>query len=119
MLARIITQMDAGSAPDLGALQAIAYGGGRMPPELIERELTLFPNTGFTNAYGLTETSSTVALLGPDDHPSAHQSDHPPVRARPGAVGQPFPPVPLEIRAADAQVVPGGQRGETRRRGQP
>src|SRR3546814_3445574 len=78
--------MDAGSAPDLGALQAIAYGGGRMPPELIERALTLFPNTGFTNAYGLTETSSTVALLGPDDHRSAHQSDDPAVRARLGSV---------------------------------
>src|SRR3546814_9995801 len=73
MLARIITQMDAGSAPDLGALQAIAYGGGRMPPELIERALTLFPNTGFTNASGLTETRSTVALPGPDDPRAPHQ----------------------------------------------
>src|SRR3546814_2026816 len=110
--------MDAGSAPDLGALQAIAYGGGRMPPELIERALTLFPNTGFTNAYGLTETSSTVALLGPDDHRSAHQSDDPAVRARLGSVGQPLPTVEIEIRDEDGKVLPAGERGEIYVRGE-
>ena len=37
----------------------------------------LFPETDFVNAYGLTETSSTVALLGPDDHRLALYSDDP------------------------------------------
>ena len=32
------------------------------------------------NAYGLTETSSTIALLGPDDHRAAFASDDPAVR---------------------------------------
>ena len=59
---------DEGASADLSALQAIAYGGGRMPLELIDRALELFPQTNFTNAYGLTETSSTIAVLGPDDH---------------------------------------------------
>ena len=43
------------------------------------------------NAYGLTETSSTIALLGPDDHRAAFASDDPAVRARLGSVGQPLP----------------------------
>ena len=88
MLARIIGRMDAGATADLSALQAIAYGGGRMPLELIERALELFPDTDFTNAYGLTETSSTIALLGPEDHRSAHASNDP-LRARPPRLGRP------------------------------
>jgi acyl-CoA synthetase (AMP-forming)/AMP-acid ligase II len=79
MLARIINRLDAGATADLSSLRAIAYGGGRMPLELIERALELFPNADFTNAYGLTETSSTVALLGPDDHRAARASADPDV----------------------------------------
>ncbi len=84
MLSRIIAHMDEGTNADLSALRALAYGGGRMPVELIERALQLFPNTGFTNAYGLTETSSTIALLGPEEHRTAQASNDPAVRARLG-----------------------------------
>ena len=45
----------------------IAYGGGKMTQPVITRALELFPNVNFTNAYGLTETSSTITLLTPDD----------------------------------------------------
>ena len=30
--------------------------------------MKLFPETDFSNAYGLTETSSTIAVLGPEEH---------------------------------------------------
>jgi acyl-CoA synthetase (AMP-forming)/AMP-acid ligase II len=63
MLSRIIQSIDKSAQPALPALKSLAYGGGKMPLELIERALELFPETGFTNAYGLTETSSTIALL--------------------------------------------------------
>ncbi|HET8880994.1 MAG TPA: fatty acid--CoA ligase family protein [Solimonas sp.] len=118
MLSRIIAAMDAGHRPDLSALQAIAYGGGRMPLELIERALVLFPDTGFTNAYGLTETSSTIALLGPDEHRAAQQSDDPAVRARLASVGRPLPTVEIEIRDEDGKVLPAGERGEIYVRGE-
>ena len=118
MLARIITRMDAGVKPDLSSLQAIAYGGGRMPLELVERALVLFPTTGFTNAYGLTETSSTIALLGPDDHRVAQVSDVPEVRARLGSVGRPLPTVEIEIRDEDGKKLPAGERGEIYVRGE-
>jgi acyl-CoA synthetase (AMP-forming)/AMP-acid ligase II len=118
MLARIIGRMDQGVQPDLSSLQALAYGGGRMPIELIDRALDLFPSTGFTNAYGLTETSSTVALLGPDDHRIAHRATDPAVRARLGSVGQPLPTVEMEIRDEDGKVLPAGERGEIYVRGE-
>lgn len=118
MLARIIARMDAGPRPDLSKLQALAYGGGRMPLELIERALDLFPQTGFTNAYGLTETSSTIALLGPDDHRLAQRSDDPTVRARLASVGKPLPTVELEIRDEEGRTLGAGERGEIYVRGE-
>jgi|SRR5580658_373288 acyl-CoA synthetase (AMP-forming)/AMP-acid ligase II len=112
MLARIIARMDKGEPADLSALQSIAYGGGRMPLELIERALELFPRTGFTNAYGLTETSSTIALLGPQEHRAALQSSDPAIRARLGSVGRPLPTVEIEIRDQDGRALPPGAPGE-------
>jgi acyl-CoA synthetase (AMP-forming)/AMP-acid ligase II len=118
MLSRIVEALGDGSdMPDLTHLRAIAYGGGRMPLELITRALELFPNTNFTNAYGLTETSSTIALLGPDEHRAAHGSDDPKIRARLSSVGMPLPTIELEIRDEDGNVLPPGQAGEIYVRG--
>jgi acyl-CoA synthetase (AMP-forming)/AMP-acid ligase II len=118
MLARIIARIDAGATADVHSLQSIAYGGGRMPLELIARALELFPTTGFTNAYGLTETSSTVALLGPEEHRAAHQSTDAAARARLASVGRPLPTVELEIRDEEGRPLPHGERGEIYVRGE-
>jgi acyl-CoA synthetase (AMP-forming)/AMP-acid ligase II len=118
MLARILQRLDAGASADLTSLKAIAYGGGRMPAELIEHALELFPNADFTNAYGLTETSSTVALLGPDDHRAARASSDPKIRARLGSVGRPLPTVEVEIRDDEGKLLPQGERGEVYVRGE-
>ncbi|HMK87791.1 MAG TPA: AMP-binding protein [Steroidobacteraceae bacterium] len=118
MLGRLIARLDAGVPADLASLRAIAYGGGRMPTELIERALTLFPNVDFTNAYGLTETSSTIALLGPEDHRAARASSDPSVRSRLGSVGRPLPSVEVEIRDEDGRPLPAGERGEIYVRGE-
>ncbi len=117
MLARIMAGLDAGVSVDLSALQAIAYGGGRMPLELIQRALELFPNTSFTNAYGLTETSSTIALLGPEEHREAHTSSDPEVRGRLGSVGRVLPSVEIQIRDEHGRVLPAGEPGEIYVRG--
>ena len=77
MLTRIIAAMESGTAADVSSLRAVAYGGGKMPLEVIQKALERFPACGFTNAYGLTETSSTIALLGPDEHRAALASDDP------------------------------------------
>lgn len=118
MLSRIITRLDEGVNADLSALKAIAYGGGPMPTVVIERAMQLFPHCGFTNAYGLTETSSTIALLGPEDHRTAYTSNDPAVRARLGSVGRPLPTIELEIRDDEGNRLPAGQRGEIYVRGE-
>jgi len=118
MLARIVEALDDGEMADLTSLRAVAYGGGRMPVELIVRALELFPDTHFTNAYGLTETSSTIALLGPHEHREAHGSEDPKVRARLGSVGKPLPTVELEIRDEEGRVLSPGEAGEIYVRGE-
>ena len=67
-------------APTLTSLRHLSYGGGRMPVELIERAMAMLPDVDFVNAYGLTETSSTISVLTPDDHREASASDDPAVR---------------------------------------
>jgi acyl-CoA synthetase (AMP-forming)/AMP-acid ligase II len=118
MLGRIIEALDKDSSADVSSLRAIAYGGGKMPLEVIHKALHRFPHTGFTNAYGLTETSSTIALLGPDDHRAAMASDEPHVRARLTSLGQPIPTVEIEIRGEDGQPLAPGEAGEIYVRGE-
>jgi acyl-CoA synthetase (AMP-forming)/AMP-acid ligase II len=110
--------MEEGATADVASLRAVAYGGGKMPLEVIQKALERFTHCGFTNAYGLTETSSTVALLGPDDHREALASDDPKVRARLTSLGQPLPTVEIEIRDDDGNVVGPGEHGEIYVRGE-
>ena len=117
MLARIIGAIEEGAEADVSSLRAVAYGGGKMPIEVIQKALALFPDSGFTNAYGLTETSSTIALLGPEDHRTALASEDPKVRARLTSLGQPLSTVEIEIRDEDGNVLPAGEAGEIYVRG--
>ena len=89
-----------------------------MPTDVIERALDLFPQVSFTNAYGLTETSSTIALLGPVEHRAAHRATDPTVRARLASVGKPLPTVQIEIRDSHGHPLPPGERGEVHVRGE-
>jgi len=117
MLGRILDVLEA-RGETLPALRALSYGGGRMPQPVIERAMRLMPHLDFVNAYGLTETSSTIAMLSPDDHRLALGSARDEVRRRLGSVGRPLPSVELEIRGPDGRVLPPGQSGEIYVRGE-
>ncbi|WP_232717891.1 class I adenylate-forming enzyme family protein [Gordonia metallireducens] len=110
MLARIVDALD-GDPADAPALRLISYGGARLPLPVLERAMRAFPAAGFCNAYGLTETSSTLALLGPDDHAQAIASDDPLIRRRLESVGRPVPGMEIEIRGADGRPVGPGETG--------
>ena len=110
MLARIVAQVpgdDAGTP----TLRSLAYGGARMPRPVLERALRIFPGTGFVNAYGLTETASSIAVLSPDDHRAALASGDPAVRDRLGSVGRALPGVEFQIRADDGEPAAPGESG--------
>lgn len=95
----------------LPGLKHLSYGGGPMPRPVVERALAMLPHVNFVNAYGLTETSSSIAVLGPDDHRLAMTSDDPVVRRRLGSVGRPLPTVEISVRDEDGGEVAVGERG--------
>ncbi|MEZ5166967.1 MAG: class I adenylate-forming enzyme family protein [Acidimicrobiales bacterium] len=118
MLARIVEALDARGGDPLLGVRTLSYGGGKMPQPVIRRALELFPITAFVNAYGLTETSSTIALLGPDDHRLAQYSDDPAEQRRLTSAGRPLPGVEVSVRDTDGNPVPDGEVGEIFVRGE-
>ncbi|OMC18058.1 class I adenylate-forming enzyme family protein [Mycobacterium colombiense] len=114
MLDRIITVLENGdgAAIELPSLRNLAYGGSKVGLPLVRRALELLPNVGFVNAYGLTETSSTIAVLTPDDHRAAQAAATTDVARRLGSVGQAVAGIELQIRDEAGNVLPPGETGE-------
>lgn len=108
MLARIVEFL--GEEPaNVPTLRSLAYGGARMPLPVLERALRLFPATGFVNAYGLTETSSTIAVLSPDDHRGALTD--PALRPRLASAGRLVPGIEAEVRDEEGNALGEGESG--------
>jgi long-chain acyl-CoA synthetase len=111
MLDRIVTVLEKGHHR-LPSLRNLAYGGSKVGLPLVRRALELLPDVGFVNAYGLTETSSTIAVLTPEDHRRTHSATDPAVAKRLGSVGQAVPGIELQIRDENGTVLGPGQSGE-------
>jgi len=117
MLDRIVTVLESGGH-ELPSLRNLAYGGSKVGLPLVRRALELLPHVGFVNAYGLTETSSTIAVLTPDDHREAHSASADHVAKRLGSVGRPVSGIELQIRDEDGKVLGPGESGELFVRGE-
>ncbi|ORA16047.1 class I adenylate-forming enzyme family protein [Mycobacterium arosiense] len=120
MLDRIVTVLDNGdgTAIELPSLRNLAYGGSKVGLPLVRRALELLPNVGFVNAYGLTETSSTIAVLTPEDHRAAQTASSAEAARRLGSVGQAVAGIELQIRDEAGNVLPPGETGELFVRGE-
>jgi acyl-CoA synthetase (AMP-forming)/AMP-acid ligase II len=116
MLARIMDEP--GLDRSVPSLRSLAYGGAAMPRRIIEQALVEWPEVGFVNAYGLTETSSTVSVLGPEEHRAAIASPDEAVRARLSSAGRPVPGIEIEIRGEDGEALPAGESGRIWIRGE-
>ena len=117
MLARLVEALG-GEPADVPTLRSLSYGGAKVSERVLVDALTLFPDVGFVNAYGLTETASTIAVLGPEDHRAAVESDDPSVRRRLSSAGQVLPMVEIEIRDEMDQPLPRGATGMIYLRGE-
>ncbi len=117
MLDRIVSALER-TRTDLPTLRNLAYGGSKVALPLVRKALELLPSVGFVNAYGLTETSSSIAVLTPDDHRDALAASDEAVARRLGSVGQPVPGVEVQIRADDGTVLGPGETGELFVRGE-
>ena len=117
MLARIVDALDR-RGETLETVRFVSYGGGKSHRTVVERALEVFPAAGFSHAYGLTETSSTVCVMGPDDHRRCAASDDPAERARLASAGRPLPGVEVSVRCGDGTEADTGAAGEIWVRGE-
>jgi acyl-CoA synthetase (AMP-forming)/AMP-acid ligase II len=113
MLKRVLDHPAFASA-DLSSLQVLSYGAAPMPLAVIRRAIESFPPAvQFINAFGQTETASTVTMLGPEDHRLEGSPEEIERRVqRLASIGRPLPDVELAILDDEGQPLPPGQVGE-------
>ncbi len=103
---------------DLSSLKVITYGAAPMPLEVIKRALDAFPGISFINAFGQTETASTITTLGPGDHIiSGTEEEREKKLKRLSSIGKPMSDVEMRIVDEDGRELPVGQVGEIVARG--
>ena len=92
---------------DFSRLTNLAYGGAAMPIRTIRRAIEAFPKTvGFVNAYGQTETTSSLTVLGPDDHRIGGDPRTVELKLkRLNSIGRPLPDVEIAVRDDDSKFL--------------
>ncbi|MCB0980826.1 MAG: AMP-binding protein [Acidimicrobiaceae bacterium] len=92
-------------APDgLGSFTDLVYGASPMQQALLEKLLALYPGMNIWQGYGMTESSSVLTLLGPDEHRQGGKYLR--------ATGSPLPGVVLSIQDDAGKILPAGEPGE-------
>jgi len=103
---------------DVSTLRTITYGAAPMPLEVIKRAIASFPSTRFINAFGQTETASTITMLAPDDHILEGDPSEIEVKLRRlTSVGQPLGDIEVSIVDEDGKEMPPEHVGEIATRG--
>jgi acyl-CoA synthetase (AMP-forming)/AMP-acid ligase II len=97
---------------DLSTLQLITYGAAPMPFETVCRAVETF-TCGLMNAYGQSESTSSLTFLGPDDHRlDGTPEENARKMHRLRSVGRPMDDVELAIVDTSGQRQPPGTEGE-------
>jgi len=119
MLKNIIDNPDF-SGYDLSSLQVITYGAAPMPFDVITRAIKVMPGVKFINAFGQTETASTITMLSPDDHviEGTDEQKQKKLERLQSSIGKPLADVEVRIVDDNWQEVPAGQTGNIVARGQ-
>ena len=103
---------------DLSSLKVITYGAAPMPLEVIRKAIVSFPNARFINAFGQTETASTITMLTPEDHVlEGEESEVEKKLKRLTSVGKPLEDVEVAILNEDGDRLPMGHVGEVAAKG--
>ncbi len=101
---------------DLSSLKVITYGAASMPFEVIKKAIKVFPGVMFINAFGQTETASTITMLGPEDHmipndaPEAVKEKK--LNRLANSIGKAMPGVEIAIWDENGKKLPPGKIGE-------
>ena len=103
---------------DLSSLNVITYGAAPMPLPVIRQAIEEFPGARFINAFGQTETASTITMLPPEDHilEGTEQEVEKKLR-RLTSIGKPLEDVEVMIVSEEGMPVGEGEVGEIVARG--
>jgi acyl-CoA synthetase (AMP-forming)/AMP-acid ligase II len=89
-----------------------------MPLEVIRRAIEEFPGARFINAFGQTETASTITMLPPEDHLLEGTPEEIDTKLRRlSSIGKPLDDVEVQIVDEDGHPVAAGEVGEIVARG--
>jgi acyl-CoA synthetase (AMP-forming)/AMP-acid ligase II len=104
---------------DLSSFQVITYGATPMPFEVIKKAIEKMPWVRFMNAFGQTETASTITFLGPEDHilDGTEKEKEKKLRRLTSSIGRPLPDVEIKIADPENNEVPPHEEGEILARG--
>ena len=103
---------------DLSSLDVITYGAAPMPVDVIRQAIQKFPTARFINAFGQTETASTITMLPPEDHVLEGRDEEVEKKLRRlTSIGKPLDDVEVQIVDEDGDPVPVGEVGEIVARG--
>ncbi len=103
---------------DLSSLNVITYGAAPMPLEVIKQAIGKFPGASFINAFGQTETASTITMLPPEDHILEGSPREIETKLRRlTSIGKPLEDVEVEIVDEYGKPIPVGETGEITARG--
>ena len=117
MLKQLIDHPDF-SKHDLSSLRVITYGAAPMPVEVIKRALDVFPGVSFINAFGQTETASTITTLSPEDHViEGSEEEREKKLKRLSSIGRPMSDVEMKVVDEEGRELPSGEVGEIVARG--
>lgn len=118
MLKRVIDDPDYNKY-DLSSLQVITYGAAPMPFEVINKAIKVMPWVRFINAFGQTETASTITTLGPEDHviEGTEEEREKKLKRLTSSIGKPLPDVEVKIVDEDGKALPPLEVGEILARG--
>ncbi|MGM9943833.1 MAG: class I adenylate-forming enzyme family protein [Lysinibacillus sp.] len=98
---------------DFSHLQSLSYGAAPMPFPVILKAIEKFPQTvDFANAFGMTETTSTVSVLGPEDHKLTGTKEEIELKIqRLHSVGKPVEGVEVKILTDTGEIANDGEVG--------
>jgi acyl-CoA synthetase (AMP-forming)/AMP-acid ligase II len=98
---------------DLSSLKVITYGAAPMPLPVIRKALEEFPGVSFINAFGQTETASTITALGPEDHVITGTPEEREKKIkRLASIGKPMADVQMKVIDDDGKTLGTNQVGE-------
>jgi long-chain acyl-CoA synthetase len=92
---------------DLSRLRSLLYGASPMPEAVILKAMKVIPHVEFYQAYGQTESSPVITVMGPEYHTTSG-----PKAGKLTGAGRAVAGIELAILDDDENVLPVGEVGE-------